>query len=107
MGAAALVCDNWLVMPVDFRGTAIYRESFLRGRASAGTQVLSDEYFTLNRTLLEAWAGQQSFRRIDNDQWPPAAATSKGSNPTIQFQRPEATLARKSRGASAVLARCH
>ncbi len=80
-------------------------------------ELLSDEHFTVDGTLLEAWAGQKSFRRIDNDQEPPAAGSGEGSNPTVNFhgeQRsnqthcsttdPEAMLARKSRGTGAVLA---
>ena len=37
--------------------------------------LLSDEHFTVDGTLLEAWAGQKSFRRIDDDQPPPAPGT--------------------------------
>src|SRR5205807_861789 len=29
--------------------------------------LLSDEHFTVDGTLLEAWAGQKSFRRVDGD----------------------------------------
>ena len=29
--------------------------------------LLSDEHFTVDGTLLEAWAGQKSFRRINDD----------------------------------------
>jgi hypothetical protein len=36
--------------------------------------LLSDEHFTVDGTLLEAWAGQKSFRRVDDDQQPPIAA---------------------------------
>ena len=34
---------------------------------AAGTQLelLSDEHFTVDGTLIEAWAGQKSFRRDD------------------------------------------
>src|SRR3989440_7831349 len=34
--------------------------------------LLSDEHFTVDGTLLEAWAGQKSFRRVDDDHQPPA-----------------------------------
>src|SRR5271165_5589465 len=45
--------------------------------------LLSDEHFTVDGTLLEAWAGQKSFRRIDDDQQPRAASGEEGgSNPT-------------------------
>jgi transposase len=80
--------------------------------------LLSDEHFTVDGTLLEAWAGQKSFRRIDNEQQPPAGNWDEGgSNPTVNFHgekrsndthcsmnNPEAMLARKSRGSAAVLA---
>ena len=78
--------------------------------------LLSDEHFTVDGTLLEAWAGQKSFRRVDDDQQPPRG-TGEGSNPTVNFHGekrsnqthcsttdPDAMLARKSRGTGAVLA---
>ena len=36
-----------------------------------GRRLLSDEHFTVDGTLLEAWAGHKSFRRKDQ---PPTAA---------------------------------
>jgi transposase len=79
--------------------------------------MLSDEHFTVDGTLLEAWAGQKSFRRVDDKQPPPAAGTGEGSNPTVNFHGekrsnethcsttdPDAMQARKSRGTGAVLA---
>ena len=80
--------------------------------------LLSDEHFTVDGTLLEAWAGQKSFRRIDDDQQPRAASGEEGgSNPTVNFHSekrsndthrsttdPDAMQARKSRGSAAVLA---
>ena len=79
--------------------------------------LLSDEHFTVDGTLLEAWAGQKSFRRLDDNQQPPACGTDGGSNPTVNFHREkrsnqthcsttdsDAMLARKSRGAGAMLA---
>ena len=79
--------------------------------------LLSDEHFTVDGTLLEAWAGQKSFRRVDDNQQPPAAGTGEGSNPSLNFHGqkrsnqthysttdPDAMLARKSRGTGAVLA---
>jgi transposase len=80
--------------------------------------LLSDEHFTVDGTLLEAWAGQKSFRRIDDDQQPPAVSGEEGgSNPTVNFHGekrsndthcsttdPDAMQARKSRGSAAVLA---
>ena len=81
-------------------------------------ELLSDEHFTVDGTLLEAWAGQKSFRRRDDDQQPPAASGDEGgSNPTVNFHGekrsndthssttdPDAMQARKSRGSAAVLA---
>lgn len=79
--------------------------------------LLSDEHFTVDGTLLEAWAGQKSFRLVNDIQQPPAAGTGEGSNPTVNFHGerrsnethcsttdPDAMLARKSRGTGAVLA---
>lgn len=71
-------------------------------------QLLSAEHFTVDGTLIEAWAGQKSFQRKDGNSKPP---DDDGSNPTINFrgdQRrntthrsktdPEARLFKKSRG---------
>jgi transposase len=79
--------------------------------------LLSDEHFTVDGTLLEAWAGQKSFRCVEDDQRPPTTGTGEGSNPTVNFHRekrsnqthcsttdPDAMLSRKSRGSGAVLA---
>jgi transposase len=79
--------------------------------------LLSDEHFTVDGTLLEAWAGQKSFRRVDDNQQPPATRMNEGSNPTVNFHDekrsnethcsttdPDAMLARKNRGTGAVLA---
>src|ERR1700756_2118283 len=40
--------------------------------------LLSNEHFTVDGTLLEAWAGQKSFRRVDDDQQPPTTGTGEG-----------------------------
>jgi transposase len=79
--------------------------------------LLSDEHFTVDGTLLEAWAGQKSFRRVDDEHQLSTAGTGEGSNPTANFHGekrcnqthcsttdPDAMLARKSRGTGAVLA---
>ena len=73
-------------------------------------QLLSDDHFTVDGTLLEAWASQKSFRPRDQD--PPAG----GGNPTVNFhgQRrtnathqsttdPDARLYKKARGREARL----
>ena len=74
--------------------------------------LLSDEHFTVDGTLLEAWAGAKSFRRKDGKDEPPEG----GSNPTVNFhgeQRsnathqsttdPETRLAKKAKGKEAKL----
>jgi len=83
--------------------------------------LLSDEHFTVDGTLLEAWAGQKSFRRVEDDQPPLTAGTGEGSNPTVNFHREKRTnqthcsttdsdvmLSRKSRRVSfrEIIARC-
>jgi transposase len=47
--------------------------------------LLSDEHFTVDGTLIEAWAGQKSFvpKRKPKDGDPPAAGDSR--NPTVDF----------------------
>ena len=98
------------------------RERLLRGdiaraffepvRAQADQRgLLSDEHFTVDGTLIEAWAGQKSFKRKDEqaDKTPPD--DDDPGNPTVDFhgeQRrndthqstsdPEARLARKGKG---------
>jgi transposase len=74
-------------------------------------RLLSDEHFTVDGTLLEAWASQKSFQPRDQD--PPADG---GGNPTVNFhgQRrantthqsatdPDARLYKKARGREARL----
>jgi transposase len=77
-------------------------------------QLLSDEHFTVDGTLMEAWAGQKSFQRKPDDE--PPSSNDGGSNPTVNFRGekrsnathqsttdPEARLFKKSRGAEAKL----
>jgi transposase len=74
--------------------------------------LLSDEHFTVDGTLLEAWASLKSFRRTDDDPPPP----DDPGNPTVNFHGesrrndthqsttdPEAQLARKGAGKEAKL----
>src|SRR6478735_1535043 len=74
-------------------------------------RLLSDEHFTVDGTLLDAWASQKSFRPRDEE--PP---TDAGGNPTVNFhgQRrtnathqsstdPDARLYKKARGREAHL----
>ncbi len=70
---------------------------------------MSDEHFTVDGTLLEAWAGQKSFRRKDGKNGPggPREANFHGEkrrNDTHQSTTdPEARLYRKSKGSEAKL----
>jgi transposase len=75
--------------------------------------LLSTEHFTVDGTLIEAWAGQKSFRRKDGQSEPPG----QGKNPDANFRKekrgnethqsttdPDARLYRKSGTAPAQLA---
>jgi len=77
-------------------------------------QFTSDEHFTVDGTLLEAWAGTKSYQRKDGKN-PPSSDDDPG-NPTVNFhgeQRsnrthasktdPEAKMARKGEGKEAKL----
>jgi hypothetical protein len=76
-------------------------------------QLLSSDHFTVDGTLIEAWAGQKSFQRKDGKTKPPEDG---GSNATIDFHGekrgndthrsttdPEARLFKKSRGSESKL----
>ena len=78
--------------------------------------LLSHEHFTVDGTLLEAWASQKSFRRKDGRTPPPT--DTDASNPTVNFRKekrsntthesvtdPDCRLARKTHGTAALL--CH
>src|SRR6202795_2446237 len=78
--------------------------------------LLSDEHFSVDGTLIEAWASQKSFQRKDENQAPPP---DDPGNPTVNFHGekrsndthrsttdPEARLARKSSGHESKLAYC-
>jgi transposase len=75
--------------------------------------LLSDEHFTVDGTLIEAWAGQKSFKRKEADPPPP----DDPGNPSIDFRGerrtnathasttdPEARLYKKAQGQEANLA---
>src|SRR5881227_1059794 len=77
--------------------------------------LISDEHFTVDGTLIEAWAGQKSFQRKDR----PAPPPDDPGNPTVDFHGetrsnethqsttdPDARLARKSGGHESKLAYC-
>ena len=85
----------------------------LRQAEAAG--LLSDEHFSLDGTLLEAWASQKSFQRRD-EPTPPRDPTDPG-NPTVDFRGerrsnathqsttdPDARLYKKATGQAAHLA---
>src|SRR6202008_716584 len=76
--------------------------------------LLTDEHFTVDGTLIEAWAGQKSFRRKDGKAGGPS--DSDPGNPTVNFHGesrkndthesttdPEARMARKGDGKEAKL----
>jgi IS5 family transposase len=82
-------------------------------RQAAEAGLLSDEHFTVDGTLLEAWASLKSFRRKDAGPTPPP---DDPSNPTVNFHGesrrndthqsttdPDARLARKGPGKEAKL----
>lgn len=52
-------------------------------RQARAQRVLSDEHFTVDGTLLEAWAGQKSFTRQDGTSRGPS--DDDPSNPTVNF----------------------
>ena len=81
-------------------------------------KLLSDEHFTVDGTLIEAWAGQKSFQRkkSEDDRLNPPPR-DPGNNPTINWHKqkrkndthqsltdPFARLFKKTRGAEAKLA---
>jgi transposase len=84
-------------------------------RAEAEAQnLVSDEHFTVDGTLLEAWASLKSFKKVDEAD-PPAPPDDAG-NPTVNFHGetrtndthasttdPDARLARKGKGKEAKL----
>ncbi len=84
-----------------------------QGRAA---DLLSDEHFSVDGTLIEAWASQKSFQRKDQSEKPPV---DDPGNPTVDFHGErrsnethesttdaDARLARKSGGHEAKLAYC-
>jgi len=95
----------------------VAEEFFNQVEARAG-KLLSDEHFTVDGTLIEAWAGQKSFRpKKSNDDVLNPPPPDSGSNPTVNFRKhkranethesttdPAARLYRKSGGAEARLA---
>ncbi len=83
---------------------------------AGGNDLLSSEHFSVDGTLIEAWASQKSFQRKDKSDQPPP---DDPGNPTVDFHGekrsnqthesttdPDARLARKSGGHEAKLAYC-
>lgn len=81
-------------------------------REARDAQLLSAEHFTVDGTLIEAWASHKSFRPKDE----PPPADGSGSNPTVDFRGtarrnethmsrtdPDARLYKKSGGVAAEL----
>jgi len=79
---------------------------------ATAARLLSDDHFTVDGTLLEAWASQKSFRRRDTPPEPP----DDPGNPTVNFRGeerkndthqsttdPEARLYKESTGSEAKL----
>ena len=77
--------------------------------------LISDEHFTVDGTLLEAWASLKSFKKVGEDAPPP----DDPGNPTVNFHGeprsnathtsttdPDAKLARKGQGKEAKLSYC-
>jgi transposase len=82
-----------------------------------GADLLSDEHFSVDGTLIEAWASHKSFQRKDQPTGPPR--NDDPGNPSIDFHGekrsndthqsttdPDARLARKSGGHESKLAYC-
>jgi transposase len=91
--------------------------SLIVGQARS-RNLLSDEHFTVDGTLIEAWAGHKSFQRKDKDKGDPLnpPPVAPGSNPTVNWHKekrsnethesltdPMARLYKKTRGAEARL----
>jgi len=85
-------------------------------KQARANNLLSDEHFSVDGTLIEAWASQKSFQRKDQGPTPPP---EDPGNPTVDFHGeerrndthasttdPDARLARKSGGHESKLAYC-
>src|ERR1700676_605589 len=85
-------------------------EAFFQRVLERGKPHMSDEHFTVDGTLIEAWAGQKSFWRKDGQGKPPGPAGEvdfhgeKRKNQThASTTDPDARLFRKSKGSEAKL----
>jgi transposase len=96
-------------------GAAVARAFFEEmGELAREKGLLSDEHFTVDGTLIEAWAGQKSFKPRTGTQLPPA--DSDPGNPSVNFRGekrtnathasttdPDAQLCKKAKGQEAKL----
>ena len=123
--AVPLVCrpgmDDAVWVPTTFtknrdrllRATSRAPSLKMSSRRRAGRRLLSAEHFTVDGTLLEAWAGQKSFKRKDQPSDPP----DDPGNPTVNFHGerrsnqthqsttdPDSRLFKKAKGHEAKLA---
>src|SRR5580700_1016158 len=85
-------------------------ESFFQRVLERARPYMSDEHFTVDGTLIEAWASQKSFRRKDGKGKPPGAGGAvdfhgeKRKNQTHESSTdPDARLWTKSKGSEAKL----
>ena len=85
-------------------------ETFFRRVLERAKPFMSDEHFTVDGTLIEAWASQKSYRRKDGKSNPPGAGGDvdfhgeKRKNEThASTSDPDARLFRKSKGSEAKL----
>ena len=60
----------------------------LAQREAGEQELLSEEHFTVDGTLLEAWASQKSFQRKDAPEGPPP---EDPGNPTVDFHKEKRT----------------
>ncbi len=85
-------------------------ESFFQRVLERAQPYMSDEHFTVDGTLIEAWASEKSFRRKDGKGKPPGPGgevdfhKEKRTNQTHESTTdPDARLFKKSRGSEAKL----
>ena len=87
-------------------------EGFFRRVLEQARPYLSDEHFTVDGTLIEAWASQRSFRPKGEKEPPPSGdggevnfhGTKRSNKTHRSTSDPEARLYKKSKGAEAKLA---
>jgi transposase len=81
--------------------------TFFRQVIAQAQDLMSDEHFTVDGTLIEAWASQKSFKRKDGDTDGDGAnfhGQSRKNDTHASTTDPDARLYRKSKGAEARLA---